>query len=219
MTTYERLLELMEISFQHEPFHTLNLVLEASFNHQVPGGTCSDKSLSFRRLAQEHGFDAYLHNAFIGGKDCHRLVRVELEGSVYFADVGNGWPAVIPYPAHEPIQYTVFGISFRSEITSDFISVFNNTGNGEKLMVKIPFNAKTEEEILHDIDHRFSEGTEYPFSGKVRFSAISGDEFLFLKGPSFRKYSSTGEHTIESVPEGEWPGIVESNFGWKIREV
>ena len=35
-------------------------------------------------------------------------------------------------------------------------------------MVKIPFNAKTEEEILHDIDHRFSEGTEYPFwEGKI----------------------------------------------------
>ena len=219
MTTYERLLELMEISFRTEPFHTLNLVLEPSSNHQVPGGTCSDKSLSFRRLAQEHGFDAHLHNAFIGGKDCHRLVRVELEGSVYFADVGNGWPAVIPYPAHESIQYSVFGISFRSEITSDFISVFNNTGTGEKLMVKIPINAKTEKEILHDIDQRFSEGMEYPFSGKIRFSAISGDEFLFLKGSSFRKYSTTGEHTIESVPEGEWLDIIESNFGWKIREV
>ena len=219
MTNYKRLLEIMEISFQNEPFHTLNLVLEPSSRHQVPGGTCSDKSLSFRRLAREHGFDAYLHNAFIGGKDCHRLVRVELEGSVYFADVGNGWPAVIPYPAHESIQYTVFGISFRSEITSEFISVFSNTGNGEKLMVKIPVVAKSEEEILHDIAHRFSEGMEYPFSGKIRFSAISGDEFLFLKGSSFRKYSSTGEQTKELVLEGEWVDIVEANFGWKIQVV
>lgn len=219
MTNYKRLLEIMEISFQNEPFHTLNLVFDPSSHHQVPGGTCSDKSLSFLRLARENGFDAYLHNAFIGGKDCHRLVRVELEGSVYFADVGNGWPAVIPYPAHESIQYTAFGISFRSEITSEFISVFSNTGNGEKLMVKIPVIAKTEKEILHDIVHRFSEGMEYPFSGKIRFSAISGDEFLFLKGSSFRKYSSTGEHTEESVPEGEWLDIIEANFGWKIREV
>jgi len=86
-------------------------------------------------------------------------------------------------------------------------------------MVKIPINAKTEKEILHDIDQRFSEGMEYPFSGKIRFSAISGDEFLFLKGSSIRKYSSSGGHTRESVPEGEWPGIIESNFGWKIREV
>lgn len=218
MTDYERLLELMDISFRSEPFHTLNLVLDSSSNHQVPGGTCSDKSLSFQRLAKEHGFDAYLHNAFIGGEDCHRLVRVELEGLVYFADVGNGWPAVIPYPAHKSIQYTVFGMSFRSEVTSEYISVFHNTGNGDKLMVKIPINAKTEQEILNDIAHRFSVGMEYPFSGKLRFSAISGDEFIFLKDSSLRIYSSMGVHTRESLLEGEWPGIIESIFGWKIRE-
>ena len=69
MTDYKQLLQLMDTSFRTEPFHTLNLILGSSYNHKVPGGTCSDKSLSFKRLAREHGFDAYLHNAYIGDVD------------------------------------------------------------------------------------------------------------------------------------------------------
>ena len=148
--------------------------------------------------------------------DTHRLVRIELDGLVYFADIGNGWPAVVPFPAHESIQYTAFGMSFRSKISNEIVSVFHKIGNEEKLMVEIPIKPKSEEEILHDIAHRFSKGTEYPFSGKVRFSAISGDEFLFLKGSSLLKFSSNRKHSKEAVLEGEWPSIIQSNFGWEI---
>ena len=205
----------MDASFRNEPFHTLNLILEPSI-HNIPGGTCSDKSLSFRNLARKNGFNAFLHNAFIRGMDTHRLVRIELDGLVYFADIGNGWPAVIPFPAHESIQYTAFGMSFRSKLSNEIVSVFHKIGNEEKLMVEIPIKPKSEEEILHDIAHRFSKGTEYPFSGKVRFSAISGDEFLFLRGSYLLKFSSDRKHSKEAVLEGELPSIIQSNFGWEI---
>ena len=72
--------------------------------------------------------------------DTHRLVRIELDGLVYFADIGNGWPAVIPFPAHESIQYTAFGMSFRSKLSNEIVSVFHKIGNEEKLMVEIPIN-------------------------------------------------------------------------------
>ena len=216
MTDYKQLLQLMDTSFRTEPFHTLNLILGSSYNHKVPGGTCSDKSLSFKRLAREHGFDAYLHNAYIGDVDCHRLVRIELDGLVYFADVGNGWPAIVPYPSHKSIEYTAFGMHFRSVICSEFVSVFHKIQDEEKPMVRIPIKPKSEEEIMRDITHRFSEGTVYPFSGKMRFSAVSGNEFLFLKGTSFRRYCQDRNHCVVSVSEGEWFTIIETNFGWKV---
>ena len=52
MRTLDGVLDLMEQKFREEPFHTLQMLYGESIGRQVPGGTCSDKTLSFIRGAR-----------------------------------------------------------------------------------------------------------------------------------------------------------------------
>ncbi|WP_216648615.1 hypothetical protein, partial [Salinivibrio sp. VYel6] len=67
---------LMLEHFEKIPFHNLNLLYGQPSRAPVPGGTCSDKTLAFLHDVHELEADAYLHSAYIGGKEIHRLVRV-----------------------------------------------------------------------------------------------------------------------------------------------
>ena len=106
MSNLNEVIDLMDEKFRLEPFHTLQMLHGDSMGKQLPGGTCSDKTMSFINEARNRGIDAKIHTAYIDGKEIHRLARINLSGRVFFADVGNGWPSISPYPADEPITYS-----------------------------------------------------------------------------------------------------------------
>lgn len=83
--------------FTTEPFHNLRLLVGPEKGACLSGGTCSEKTLSFVKSARNSGFDAHLHSAFIGEREIHRLARIVIDGHDFFADIGNGWPAIKLY--------------------------------------------------------------------------------------------------------------------------
>jgi arylamine N-acetyltransferase len=172
---------LMLHQFRTEPFHNLHMLPQLALPLPMLGGTCSDKALSFQAAVTKLGVPAFLHSAFIGGQEIHRLVRVEIDGRAYFADVGNGWPSIHLYPSDREISYRCFGMRFRTSLHNERLSVFNHRGGVERHQQDIPLVGRSEREILDDIEHRFVRGITYPFSDGIRFSQVVDDAFLFLR--------------------------------------
>jgi arylamine N-acetyltransferase len=216
MKPFNSVLDLMEQKFRGEPFHTLQMLYGESVGRQVPGGTCSDKTLSFIHEARKKGFDAKLHTAFIDGKEIHRLARLNLDGRVFFADVGNGWPSLHPYPADEQITHSCFGVTFRTEINDGMLSVYYRIEDKEQLQMEIMLTPRPEEEILTEIKERFSSNIAYPFTNRMRFSAIVDDEFRFLRENVLFIYRE-GNVTRISVAKDQWQNTLLEYFGWDVK--
>ena len=216
MKPFDSVLDLMEQKFRAEPFHTLQMLYGESVGRQVPGGTCSDKTLSFIHEARKKGFDAKLHTAFIDGKEIHRLARLNLDGRVFFADVGNGWPSLHPYPADEQITHSCFGVTFRTEINDGMLSVYYRIEDKEQLQMEIMLTPRPEEEILTEIKERFSSNIAYPFTNRMRFSAIVDDEFRFLRENVLFIYRE-GNVTQISVAKDQWQNTLLEYFGWDVK--
>jgi len=217
MTALNSVIALMELKFRDEPFHTLHVLYGDSIGRQVPGGTCSDKTLSFIDEAQKRGFDAKLHTAFIDGKEIHRLARLNIDGRTFFADVGNGWPALHPYPADEPITHTCFGMTFRTEISDKMLSVYRCSEDKEYLQMEIIFESQDEERIRTDIKERFSSNITYPFSDRMRFSAIVDGEFRFLRDKTLFIYREKSNVKRISIAEDQWQNTILEYFRWDIK--
>jgi len=197
--------------FRTEPFQNLNLIYGPS-RRPLPGGTCSDKTASFVDSGRRAGFDLALHSGFIGGQEIHRLARVRVDGEAYFADVGNGWPALKLYPAHREIAYHVFGMRFRTEIAGGRITVFHERQGREVRQVEIDICCRPESEIRAAIDARFNSGVRYPFSDSVRFSQIVGSRFLFLRGDRLEIYSDEGVECFDGIDEARVPAVLQQYF-------
>lgn len=176
---------------QTEPFHTIQP------SEGLPGGSCSDRARAFVRAGQAAGFEVELQSGVIPPSHGHRLARVLLQGRLFFAEVGDAWPALRLYPADRAVEFRRFSMRFRTEVLGDKLSVFHQRpGKPEQLQLHIDIPGKSEEEILQDIAQR-----RYPFPGH-RFAQVLGDRFLFLREDAPRSarlqiYSSTGLQTVD----------------------
>jgi len=203
--------ELVLEKFQTEPFQNLNLIYGPS-RRPLPGGTCSDKTVSFIEAGRQAGFDVSLHTGFIKGKEIHRLARVCIDDQVFFADVGNGWPALNLYPAHKETMYRCFGMRFRTDITGSRIAVFHERQGREFLQLEIDVCGRPKSEICAAIERRFNSGIIYPFSDSVRFSQIIGSRFLFLRGDRLEIYSDDGFECLEGINDAHIPSVLQQYF-------
>jgi len=202
--------------FRSEPFHNFHLLFKAVPSVFNDGGTCSDKTQSFIKAARQAGFSASLHSAFIGGREIHRLARVHIGKQMFFADIGNGWPALKLYPADREIHYTAFGMRFRTEVNSSRVVVFHTRNNKETCQVEIELRQRPENEIEADIAKRFTSGIEYPFSRSLRFSQIVNDRFLFIRGDNLEIYGSGSFEMINGITSSNLPAILRDYFGYNL---
>lgn len=207
---------LMLECFQTEPFHNLHLIYGSRLKSVVPGGTCSDKTLSFVAAGVDAGFDVSLHTAFIGGREIHRLARVCVEDRFFFADVGNGWPSLKLYPADHEISFRCFGMGFRTEIVDGRVLVFHEKRGRESLQLEIDVRARSQSQIRSDIAERFTSGIEYPFSNSLRFSLVRGSRFLFLRGDRLEIYQESGFACFEGLDDRQVPAVLHDHFGYDI---
>jgi arylamine N-acetyltransferase len=207
--------QLLYTHFCNIPFHNLNLLYGAPLTSSIPGGTCSDKTLAFLSDARAMGADAYLHTANIGGKEIHRLVRININKRIFFADVGNGWPTLRLLPSDEEITFECYGMKYRTEISDNQIHVFHERQGRESLQLEINTTPRPEQEILKQIDSRYSSGINYPFSHSLRFSLIVGDEFLFLRGLNLERYSLNG-YSVEELNKTAIPKMIKKEFGLDV---
>ena len=203
--------------FRTEPFH--NLHLKYGFPRTTPahGGTCSDKTLSFHSALIQRGVAARLHSAFINGAEIHRLVKLTIGDEAYFADVGNGWPTIRVFPLERDVAYSCFGMRFHSVVGAREMSIYNTRNGTERRQMVIPFDSKSEPEILADIEARFDRGIEYPFSDGLRFSQVVGDRFLFLRDDRLEIYSPTEPfREITGLDPSRIKEILEDHFGFDL---
>ena len=211
----DHLEKLMLEHFSTIPFHNLSLLYGEPYDNKILGGTCSDKTLAFLSDARDSGVDAQLHTAYIGGKEIHRLIRVSINGRSFYADVGNGWPALRLFPEDEEIFFECFGMKYRTEIKHDWLYVFHEKQGRESLQMSIHRAPRPESEILNEIGSRFTSGIIYPFSNSLRFSLIVGDEFLFLRGAILERHSKLG-FSLETVDEKDIPDVIQQEFGCDV---
>lgn len=209
---------LMLEKFRSEPFHNLNLLYDRPRQSGLKGGTCSDKTLSFLSAAKQAGFDVALHTGFIGGEEIHRLARVSIGGRIFFADVGNGWPALKLYPTDKEIRFRCFGMGFRTEIAGTYVKVFHEKMGKESLQLEINVRGRPEGDIKAEIDRRFSSGITYPFNNSLRFSLVIGECFLFLRGDRLEIYSDQGMQIIEGIKRTDVHEVILRHFGFDVRE-
>lgn len=207
---------LMLEKFRSEPFHNLKLLYGNKIKADLPGGTCSDKTLSFLIAAKRLGFDASLHSGSIEGKEIHRLARIDVSGRRFFADVGNGWPSLKLYPADESISFECFGMSFRTEIFESKVYVYHQKRHQETLQLEIDVRDKPEGKIKADIDARFSSGIVYPFSNSIRFSQVIGNNFLFLRGKRLEIYSKGCTNIVDGINESCVFSVIKDYFDLDI---
>ena len=209
---------LMLEHFRKEPFHNLRLMLGARSPCGIPGGTCSDKAVSFVSAAGNAGFDASLHSGSIGGREIHRLARIRIGDRLFFADVGNGWPALKLYPADCEVSYPCFGMRFRTEIADGRVAVFHEKRCRESLQLEINVRGRSEEDVRADVEGRFTSGIVYPFSHSLRFSMVVGRRFLFLRGDRLEIYSDSGFESVEGITPRRLPDVLRDYFGYAVEE-
>lgn len=226
MSTAERTAEvlrgvelLMLEKFRAEPFHNFRLLYGDQLSDLLPGGTCSDKTLSFCDVARRRGFDVSLHSGYIDGEENHRLARVHVDGRVFFADIGNGWPALRLYPADREVAFRCFGIGFRTEVAGTRLSVFCERHGREALQLEVDVQAKPEHTILAAIGSRFTSGIVYPFSNSLRFSLVVGDRFMFLRGERLEIYGEDSFEEVNGIGHAELPRVLYDYFGLDLRHV
>ncbi|MDX1279583.1 arylamine N-acetyltransferase [Shewanella colwelliana] len=202
--------------FQREPFHNFYLLNDAQPNTCKYGGTCSDKTLSYLEATKTAGLDAHLHSARIGGKEIHRLVRLEIDNQRYFADIGNGWPSIHLFPANTPIEYECYGMAYRTQIEDGVITVYHRKNGVEKQQMEIDIAEKSDVKIRQSIVNRFSSNITYPFSNQLRFSMIVEQRFLFIRDTRLEMYSSDGYEEVPNVTKSDIKAVIMKYFNYDI---
>lgn len=205
--------------FQREPFHNFYLLNNVHPITRTFGGTCSDKTLSYLEAAKTAGLDAHLHSARIGGKEIHRLVRLEIDNQRYFADIGNGWPSIHLFPANTPIEYECYGMAYRTQIEDGVITVYHKKNGVEKQQMEIDIAEKLDAEIRQSILNRFSSNITYPFSNQLRFSMIVDQRFLFIRGTQLEIYSSDDYEEVPSVTRSDIKAVIMKYFRYDISPI
>lgn len=209
MTTLENIEALLLKEFETVPFHNLFMLNNISKEPSVLGGTCSDKVLHFKKVLADSGIISKLHSAFINGVDCHRTLSLEIDKQNYFIDVGSGWASTKLFPDFAPIEYSIYGMTFKTEIFADHIVLFHKTDNEFKSMATIPLKTKAEEIILEEINNRFADTSIYPFQNSLRFSKVKDNSFYFIKGDTLRIYSQDKQTEMKLSEEEIFKMITE----------
>lgn len=192
MSTINKIESLLLKEYKTVPFHNIFMLHSIENKNLSLGGTCSDKVLHFKQVLAKHKIETKLHSSFINGVECHRMLRITIDSQIYFTDVGSGWPVQKLIPAFTPIEYSVYGMSFKTEILDSEIILYHKTKQEYKRMIRIPKKVKSEKAILLDIKNRYKDTSIYPFQNSLRFSLVKGDSFYFLKGNSLRIFNKIG---------------------------
>lgn len=170
------------------PFHNLFILhnLEHIFASEF-GGTCSDRTTHFVQKLKDNNISNHIeikqHIAKINAKATHTILRMLIEDKVYFCDVGMGFPITKLLPSYENIQFTSYGIDFRTQVDDKKIVVFIDEHNehGEKELMSIDIKEQSQEMVEKNINNRSEYLKELPLSKKLRYFFIYDDKFYKIE--------------------------------------
>lgn len=217
MNIKEKIETLLFSEFKTVPFHNIFMLNNKKIVGTELGGTCSDKVLHFKKVLSENGIESVVHSSIINGHDCHRMLKVLIDEEVYFIDAGSGWPTPKLIPAFKEIEYSIFGMAFKTKCSDHDVLVFHRADQYFKLMLEIPLKSKSQDEIYNDIEMRFCNKEIYPFRHHLRFSKIVGDSFYFIKADELRIYNISGIER-KSLGKNEMEILIQDVFEFKLEE-
>ena len=209
---------LMLDHFRSEPFHNLHAIYGPSIRPDMPGGTCFYKTGRLVDIGRNSGFDVHWHTASVrvqGVPWPHWVVRVQVDGRRFFADMGNGWPSIKLYPADLEVAYRHFGMGFRTEIANERVTVFHEKHGKESVQLEIDVRPKPEAQLLAEVERRSSLGHIYPIN-RLRFSLIVGSRFLFLRGDRLEIYDDNGFECLEGIDDARVREVLRDHFGYDV---
>lgn len=189
MNIIEKIESLLLEEFKTVPFHNYFMLNKIENKDLSKGGTCSDRVLHFKAVLDENNIESNLHSSFINNLECHRMLSLVIDKKKYFIDIGSGWPSLKIFPEFKPIEYSVYGMSFKTEVSKTEIIIYHKTKELFKQMIVIPKETKSESEILLDIKNRYQDTSIYPFHNSLRFSMVKDDSFYFIKGNRLRIFN------------------------------
>ena len=146
------------------------------------------------------------------------MLTVELDNLIYFIDVGSGWASTKLFPADKPTEYSIYGMTFKTELSNDTLLLYHKTEYEFKQMITIPLKSKPENEILIDIENRYKNIDIYPFRNSLRFSKVIGNEFYFLKGNRLRIYSES-QIVEKTLSLNEIYNLIISKFNFNLSDL
>jgi len=170
------------------PFHNIfRLYLTRNISAPQFGGTCSDRTVHFQKKMNnffiQNSVDFKLHIASINGKRTHTILRLTIEGKVYFCDIGMGYPITKLLPSYKDITFTSYGIEFKSIIKDNKMTVLinENKGDGEKELMIIEIEEQSQEEVKNRIKNRIEDTKDLPMAKKLRYFFIHNEQFIQIK--------------------------------------
>lgn len=196
----EKIEALLLKAFRTEPFHNL-FYLGLSQPSRLKGGTCSDKVLAFQETLAHHGIRSRLHTALLpkdwrdlnaGFNECHRVLIIDIRYQRYVADVGNGWPSCRLFSMQRQMSYSAFGITFSTELSRDYLDIYQYKQGQKTLSVRVPKILPPESVVHEAIARRFDNDKTYPFANGLRYAQIMGEQFYFLRKNRLEIYSAQG---------------------------
>ena len=140
MSMIVKIENLLYTEYETIPFHNLFMLNNKNILGSKLGGTCSDKVIHFQKVLISNEIRTRLHSAIINKKECHRMLSVMIDNEKYFIEIGSGWPCTKLFPASKSIEFSVFGMKFKTKLVEDQVLLYHKTINDYQLMVTIPKN-------------------------------------------------------------------------------
>ena len=212
--------------FEDEPFHNLYQRYGLAFPkyRMDDGGSCSVKSLSAQRrlLNLTHcNIATELHDSIVHFNNHsyrHLVLKITHHGCIYFADIGNGWPAIKLFPTSHNIKFHCAGIGFYSKLYRKIIKIYQARDGKSFHYLTIPLTTKSEFHSKRQINEHFNHFNENRAPNKeLRFAQIIDNQFLFLRGNQINVYHEDykKKYDISSKPIAE---VLEKYFRFQLEE-
>lgn len=172
------------------PFHNIFILYDLpNILSSEVGGTCSDRTLLFKAKLEEKiphpCLSIDLHRTYINNKKTHTILKLTIYQTVYFCDVGMGFPITKLIPQDKEIQFTSYGLVYRTKFHHQGIQVYLDEGEGEGDFFFIKTDEQNQEEIQLAIDKRWEQKEQLPFNNKFRFFFIHNDKFYRIKDDNY----------------------------------
>ena len=168
------------------PFHSIFLVYGLPIENSRLGGTCTDRAVFFFDYLKDKYPDSLnlrLHRALIKGNETHTIILVTIGNETYLIDIGANWPVMKLIPCFKEFEFSAFGICFNSKPSGNLVKVFMQRPEDPEFQefLTVDMTPQSTEYVDNQISQRFDPNNQLPFANGLRYAAVHGNTFYFLK--------------------------------------
>ncbi|WP_445716260.1 arylamine N-acetyltransferase [Flavobacterium sp.] len=160
-----------------------NCIKEDMFS--LNGGTCATMNTFIGSVLYKLGFEVYLVNGTMAMKNDHVALLLELEGTKYIIDVGDGQPYFEPFPINKEMEYEHPFRKFRAYPQNNEFKIDFFIDNQWSTDVTYHLEPKTFQEISSTIEQHYTIKEFGPFWKGIRFAMYPKQEIIAIRDTVF----------------------------------